>query len=82
MSTGHGVVGRPATAKKHRVVKLPGYARYGVAYLWLVDPLCRTLETFALHEGHWKVIGLFRDQEVVRAAPFPDLHLDLNAVWL
>jgi len=72
----------PATAKKDRVVKLPVYARYGVAYLWLVDPLCRTLETFALHEGHWRVNGLFQDQEVVRAVPFPDLHLELNAVWL
>lgn len=72
----------PATAKKDRVVKLPVYARYGVPYLWLVDPLCRTLETFALHEDHWRIIGLFQDQAVARSAPFPDLRLELNAVWL
>ncbi len=72
----------PATAKKDRVVKLPVYARYGVAYLWLVDPLARTLETFALHEGRWTVLGLYKDQDVVSVAPFTDLHLELTALWL
>lgn len=30
--------------RKDRVVKIPIYARYGVAHLWLADPLKRTLE--------------------------------------
>jgi Uma2 family endonuclease len=72
----------PATAKKDRVVKLPVYARHGVPYLWLVDPLARTLETLALQDGRWTVIGLFKDRDRVRAAPFPDLHLELSALWL
>ncbi len=72
----------PSTAKKDRVLKLPLYARYSVAYLWLLDPLVRTLETFALHDGQWTVIGLFKDEEVVTAAPFTDLALDLSALWL
>jgi Uma2 family endonuclease len=33
----------PATARKDRIVKMPVYARYGVAWLWLVDPLQFTL---------------------------------------
>lgn len=72
----------PATANKDRVVKLPVYARYGVAYLWLVDPLARTLETFTLHEDRWTVVGLYKDQDVVSVAPFTDLHLELTALWL
>jgi Uma2 family endonuclease len=35
----------PSTAKHDRMVKMPLYARYAMAYLWLVDPLARTLET-------------------------------------
>ena len=37
-----------STARKDRVVKMPVYARHGVPYLWLVDPLAHTLEAFAL----------------------------------
>ena len=36
----------PSTAKKDRVVKLPLYARYGVAHVWIVDPAAQTLEAF------------------------------------
>ena len=34
----------PSTAGKDREIKLPIYAHYGVQYVWLVDPLARTLE--------------------------------------
>ncbi|MDQ3960067.1 MAG: hypothetical protein M3255_07255 [Pseudomonadota bacterium] len=46
------------------------------------ESLARTLETFALHEGHWIVIGLFKDQDTVSVAPFTDIRLDLTALWL
>ena len=47
----------PSTAKKDRVVKLPLYARYGVAHVWLVDPAAQTLEAFELKENHWLLIA-------------------------
>ncbi len=37
----------PSTAKHNRIVKMPMHARYGVAFLWPVDSLARTLETYA-----------------------------------
>lgn len=37
----------PSTARIDRVIKMPVYARFGVAYLWLLDPIARTLQTFA-----------------------------------
>jgi len=72
----------PSTARKDRMTKMPAYARYGVAYLWLVDPLVQTLEAFALREGRWTVIGLFQEQEVVSVEPFQDIALELGALWM
>jgi Uma2 family endonuclease len=52
-----------------------------VSYLWLVDPVARTLEAFALREGRWTVTGLFQDQEIVSVEPFQDIGLELGALW-
>lgn len=71
----------PSTAKTDRVEKMPVYARYGAAYLWLVNPLERTLEAFALREGLWTVIGLFQEGDTVQIAPFEELALNLADLW-
>ncbi len=71
----------PSTAKKDRVIKMPVYAQYGVAYLWLVDPLQHTLEAFALREGCWTVIGMFQDNAMVNIEPFEELALNLEDLW-
>ncbi|MDS4070150.1 MAG: Uma2 family endonuclease, partial [Candidatus Competibacter sp.] len=71
----------PSTAKTDRVVKMPVYARYGVPYLWLVDPLAHTLEAFALHDGRWTVIGLFQEQDSVTVEPFTEIALELGGLW-
>ncbi len=71
----------PSTAKTDRVVKMPVYARYGVPYLWLVDPLAHTLEVFALHDGRWTVIGLFQEQDTVSVEPFQEIALELGGLW-
>ena len=71
----------PGTARKDRVVKMPIYARHGVAHLWLVDPLERTLEAYDLYQGLWRVIGLFQQTDRVRVAPFDALELSLSDLW-
>lgn len=60
----------PGTQRKDRAVKMKVYARYGVSFLWLVDPLARILETYALADGQWTVTGLYQDQDEVSAASF------------
>jgi Uma2 family endonuclease len=72
----------PSTTKKDRVEKMPVYARYGVAFLWLVDPLARTLETYELQEGKWIVGGMFKDDDTVRVAPFQVITLVLSELWI
>lgn len=71
----------PRTQRKDRVIKMKIYARYGVAYLWLVDPNARILETYALTDGQWTVTGLYQDQDEVSAAPFDAITLALADLW-
>ena len=71
----------PSTARTDRVEKMPVYARYGVPYLWLVDPQAHTLEVFELRERRWTVLGLFKDDNEVRAVPFQDISIALQELW-
>jgi Uma2 family endonuclease len=71
----------PSTAKKDRVVKLPIYARYGVAYVWLVDPLAQTLEAFELQEGRWTLIATLKDDDQVAVPPFDAVTFSLADLW-
>ena len=57
------------------------YGQRGVAHLWLVDPLEKTLETYSLNNGIWAVTGLYSDEDEVRAAPFDALTLRLGDLW-
>jgi len=72
----------PGTEQNDRIVKMPVYAKYNVAHLWLLDPLQRTLEVFELEEGRWTVIGLFRESDRVSVAPFTEITLHLGDFWL
>jgi Uma2 family endonuclease len=71
----------PSTAKKDRAVKLPLYAHYGVAYIWLVDPLERTLEAFELQAGRWTLIAVLTDDDAVNLPPFAALTFSLADLW-
>jgi Uma2 family endonuclease len=72
----------PSTAQKDRVLKLPLYARYGVAHAWLVDPLVRTLEVFELVEGKWVLLGAIREDEPVCFPPFAAVSFSLADLWV
>jgi Uma2 family endonuclease len=61
---------------------MPLYARYGVPFAWLVDPIARTLETYELEAGDWREIGRFSDADQVAAAPFEAATLDLDGLWV
>lgn len=71
----------PSTAGIDRVRKLPIYAREGVDHVWLVDPKQRTLEVYGRRKMQWLVIGTYEGAARVRAAPFAELELELDALW-
>jgi len=71
----------PSTARLDRVKKLRIYAREGVAHTWLVDPLEQTLEVLRLEDGRWTILATHAGDEVVRAEPFTEIEIDLQALW-
>jgi len=72
----------PSTAATDRAEKMPIYAREGVRHAWLVDPLARTLEVFALGaDGRWILAGVHRGDAAIRAEPFEALELELALLW-
>jgi len=72
----------PSTAALDRVRKMRVYAREGVAHLWFVDPILRTLETYRLAENAWVVAGAYGGGDVVRVEPFDAIELRLARWWL
>jgi Uma2 family endonuclease len=70
----------PSTAAIDRVSKARIYAREGVRWLWLVDPLARTVEANRLQEGRWIQLAAFSVGEPVRAEPFEAVEFD-TADW-
>jgi len=71
----------PSTASKDREIKMPIYAKYGVAHIWLVDPARRTLEAYALDDDSWRQTAAAEGDQMVVLAPFEDLHLELASLW-
>jgi Uma2 family endonuclease len=74
-------IASPSTGRLDRGVKMPLYAKHGVAYAWIVDPDQRLLEVFRLEEGRWVVTGTFSREERVNAEPFETIELDLKDLW-
>lgn len=75
-------IASPSTEKLDRGRKLPLYAAAGVAHAWMVHPQLRMLEVLRLHAGQWLSVGVYIDDEKVRAEPFDAIELDLANLWL
>jgi Uma2 family endonuclease len=71
----------PSTASLDRAQKLAIYARERVSHAWLIDPLARTLEVLRLEHGRWSILATHAGAEVVRAEPFDEFDIELQALW-
>jgi len=61
----------PGTERFDRRDKLAVYAREQVAWVWLVNPVLRTLEILQLgSDGRWILRGTHRGDLKLRAEPF------------
>ncbi len=71
----------PATAKTDRSEKMPIYASLNVQYLWLIDPILQTLETYLLQDGHWLLQDSLKDDDQVCSLPFSEHTFPLSNLW-
>jgi Uma2 family endonuclease len=71
----------PSTETKDREIKMPIYARFGVAYAWLIDPLAHTLEAYALDGGNWREIARIAGGTQVVMPPFEAVMIRLDDLW-
>jgi len=72
-----------STEKTDRGAKLRIYAREGVAYAWLINPLRQTLEVLALSaRKRWVEHVVLEGRATVRAVPFDAIELELGSLWI
>jgi Uma2 family endonuclease len=71
----------PTTRRHDQLVKLPYYAKVGVAYAWVVDLESRVLTVHRLEEGTWRIVGTYSDESEARIVPFEAVPLNVAAWW-
>ena len=64
-----------------RAHKLPVYAAAGVAHVWLVNAVQRTLEVLRRQGSQWLTLAIYHGDALVRAEPFDAIELDLAGLW-
>ena len=72
----------PGNKGYDQIIKRAFYARIGVGWLWYVDPEERTLQVSRLHEGQWLELGIWGEDQTVRAEPFEEVEVRLEEWWL
>jgi Uma2 family endonuclease len=71
----------PSTERLDRIQKLRLYARARVGHVWLVNPILRTLEVFALDGDGWRLLSTHAGDDRLRAQPFDAVELELGNLW-
>jgi len=72
----------PSTEAIDRGKKMEVYAREGVSYLWLVNPVHHTLESYRLVASRWTLLATFVGDQTVQAEPFAAVALDMSRWWI
>jgi len=72
----------PSTRSIDREIKMPLYARYGVSYLWLVEPIEHVVDAYRLQDGEWVAVGRYTGTTQAAIPPFDAVPLDLGSLWM
>jgi Uma2 family endonuclease len=71
----------PRTEVVDRGKKMRVYRREKVPFLWLVNPILRTLEAYRLIDGRWTLLDTFEGDMTARIEPFEAVELSLGVLW-
>jgi Uma2 family endonuclease len=70
-----------STGSKDRRKKLPLYARFGVEWIWIVEPELYLVEVYRPIDGLPALVETAEENERMRLPPF-DLEIDFSPLWL
>lgn len=71
----------PFNQSMDREDKFDLYRDRGVANYWIVDPMNRTVEAYALSAGKFALAARAGGDEIVHLPPFADLAIPLAEIW-
>jgi Uma2 family endonuclease len=71
----------PSTRPMDLKIKWDAYARHGVPYYWVVEPLAESVEAYELRDGAYAAVASATGRATFSAPPFPDLQIDLALLW-
>ncbi len=70
------------TTRRHdQFVKMPYYAKVGVAYAWVADVDERVLTAHRLESSDWRIIGAYSNETEARIPPFDAVPLNVASWW-
>ncbi len=62
-------------------IMIKAYARFRVAYAWLIDLQAHTLDVYALEAGIWRELGRFAGAAPVCVELFNAVTIQLDDLW-
>lgn len=71
----------PSTRAQDRGIKMRRYAEVGVPHYWIADPDAQTIECRRLEREEYRLVVEATVPEVLRHPDWPDLAIDLAALW-
>lgn len=72
----------PSTVRRDRITKLALYAREAIPHAWILDPLARTVEVFALTDaGVYALVATSDGSAPARLPPFDAVELPVQRWW-
>ena len=71
----------PSSVDNDEDFKFKFYAQQGVRHYWIVDPADRTFRAYKLGKKGFVQTASGSNKDVVTAAPFPLLKIQLSKIW-
>ncbi len=72
----------PSTQKYDRTAKRDIYAREQIPHYWIVDPIAKLIEVFALENDKWTLLCTVNDTVTATLEPFEEMPFDLGRLWV
>ncbi len=71
----------PRPSPRHAKITSELGAEIIYPYLWLINPIDKTLDVFKMVSGGWMLSGSFVENDKAGAEPFQEIEIDLAELW-